>query len=133
MAKTRITNQRLKILQYLKKVKTHPRAEEVYEKIKAEMPAISLATVYRNLNRLAEEGEILRLEINKEYHYDGDKCSHQHCLCKKCGIILDVFQKDISEYALSKIKSEGFQPSCVTIMFNGVCKNCLKKGDKNVK
>ena len=87
--KLRNTNQRLKILEYLKCVKTHPTAEQVYNDLRKDMPAISLATVYRNLHLLAEQKEVLRLEINNEYHFDGDSCRHQHCVCKKCGKIID--------------------------------------------
>ena len=120
----RITTQRIKILDYLKSVKTHPTAEMIYNSVKLSLPSVSLATVYRNLNNLADEGEILRLEINNEFHFDADKCCHQHCICKKCGKIIDIFQGDISEYALNKINSESFRADCVTIMFQGLCKNC---------
>ncbi len=132
MAKTRLTNQRLKILEYLKSVKTHPTAEEVYRDIRTDLPAISLATVYRNLHFLADQGLILKLEINNELHFDGDTCDHQHCVCKKCGRIIDVFQADISKYALEKITLKEFEPLCVCIIFHGICKKCLEE-NKNGK
>jgi len=127
MVDTRMTNQRLKIIDYLKSVKTHPNAKTVYEAVRKELPAITLATVYRNLNLLAEQGEILRLEINNEYRYDGDLCKHQHCICKECGEIFDVFHPDISDYALRKIEHDDFHPECVNIIYGGTCKKCLKE------
>jgi len=51
--------------------------------LKKILPTITLATTYRNLNILASDSEILRLEINNEYHYDADISKHQHCFCKK--------------------------------------------------
>jgi len=128
--KTRMTSQRLKILEYLKSVKTHPTAEVVYRHVKKDLPAITLATVYRNLNLLAEQGEILKLEINGEFHFDADICCHQHCVCKKCGKIMDMFNKDISNYIKNKLKTRGFYPDCVNVMLKGLCKKC-KGGDKN--
>ena len=128
--KRRMTNQRLKILEYLQSVKTHPNAETVYQAVKKIMPQITLATVYRNLNLLADEGEILRMEINGEYHYDADMCCHQHCVCRECDKIIDVFQKEINEYAMKKIKPKKFKPECVMIIYSGLCNKC---GGKNVR
>jgi Fur family peroxide stress response transcriptional regulator len=126
MKNTRMTNQRLKIMEYLKSVKTHPTAEMVYNKVVKELPKITLATVYRNLNLLADQGEILRLEINNEYRYDADLSFHQHCVCKKCGKIIDLFQKEISRYALNKIRTNNFKPTSVNVIFYGICKKCKK-------
>jgi len=124
MKQTRMTNQKLKIMEYLAKVKTHPTAEDVYRAIKKDLPQISLATVYRNLNLLAEQGKILKLEVNGEFRFDGDLCHHQHCVFRKCGKIIDVNQKEISDYAMSKIKTGEFKPQCVGIIFRGLCRNC---------
>jgi Fur family transcriptional regulator, peroxide stress response regulator len=118
------TSQRIKILGYLKSVKIHPTAEAVYLKVKKDLPAISLATVYRNLNALADNHEILRLDINKEFHFDADISCHQHMVCRNCGSIFDFFSKDISEPALKKICPNGFEPDCVRIIYYGVCKAC---------
>jgi Fe2+ or Zn2+ uptake regulation protein len=124
----RNTNQKLKVLEHLRSVKTHPTAEQVYIEVRKDLPAITLATVYRNLNQMAERREILRLEINKEYHYDGDTCCHQHCVCNKCGKIIDLFQENISKNALKKLDCKEFNAECVIVIFNGVCKGCKKRG-----
>ncbi|RME55529.1 transcriptional repressor [Candidatus Woesearchaeota archaeon] len=129
--KKRWTAQKVVVMDFLKSVKTHPTAEMVFNEVKAKLPNITLATVYRNLNSLAEDGAILRLEINKEYHYDADTSYHQHCVCKKCGKISDVFQKEITKYALKKLEAE-FYPESVNIVYFGTCKECYRrtKNDK---
>lgn len=124
MKKTRMTTQRLKILEYLKRVKTHPTAEMVYREIVKEMPSITLATVYRNLNLLAEQGQILRIEINKEYRYDGDTCCHQHFVCNKCAKIIDIDNKKVTEYAMKNADDSLFRAEGVEIIYNGLCKEC---------
>jgi Fur family transcriptional regulator, peroxide stress response regulator len=123
---SRMTNQKVKIFEYLKSVKTHPTAEKVYREVKKEIPTITLATVYRNLNLLAEKGEILKLEINKEYRFDADTSDHQHCICKKCWKVMEIFQHEISENAMTKMKCKGFNPTKVNIVFYGTCNDCKK-------
>jgi len=121
----------MRVLEYLLGVKTHPNAETVYNHVKKELPTITLATVYRNLNAMVEAGQIIRMEINNEYHYDADTRAHQHCICRSCGKIIDVFQDIMSKYALSTFKSDEFIPSEVTIIFLGKCKNCTKEKEGN--
>ena len=57
----RYSKQRELILQTLQKNAIHPSAEQLYELIKREEPAISLATVYRNLNLLAQQKIIKKI------------------------------------------------------------------------
>ena len=67
MPSIRITTQKIKILEYLWNVNHHPTADEIYSEVKKDLPAISLATVYRNLHSLAEDGDIQKIEVNKEF------------------------------------------------------------------
>ncbi len=122
--KPRSTIQKLKILEYLRSVKTHPSAETVYKAVKKDLPTISLATVYRNLNNLAEQGIIFKLQINNEARFDGDINHHQHCVCVKCGKVCDMFQKELTEYALKNMKNKDFKPDGVNIIYTGLCKEC---------
>lgn len=133
MVKSRNTIQKIKIMNYLSSVDTHPNAEQVYNEVKKEVPTITLATVYRNLNILAEEGKILKLEINNEFHFDADLKNHQHCVCKNCGKIYDNFQEDIDNYAINHVNNEVFDASDVQIIFFGLCKECKPRGEKNGK
>lgn len=70
---TRMTRQRMVILEELRKVKTHPTADELYAMVRTRMPRISLGTVYRNLDFLTESKEILKLEsAGSIRRFDGD-------------------------------------------------------------
>jgi Fur family transcriptional regulator, peroxide stress response regulator len=120
----RMTNQRLKILEYLKGVKTHPTAEMVYKAVAKELPNITLATVYRNLNHLAEEGEIQRFEVNCTSRFDGHLGFHQHCICKRCGKINDIFESKITKDTMNKVKSMDFEPQSINVLIYGKCKKC---------
>ena len=129
MKKNRTTSQRLKILEYLKSVKTHPTAEIIHKAVSKDLPALTLATVYRNLNLLADQGQILRFEIGKEYRFDGDTCCHQHCICRSCGTIIDFEDKKVNDFAIKRLDRKVFEPESVQIMFYGLCKKC--KGENN--
>jgi Fe2+ or Zn2+ uptake regulation protein len=127
MKKTRMTNQRMKIIEYLNSVDTHPTAEDIYLEVKKVLPAITLATVYRNLNMMVSEGKALVIKIDNKCRYDGDTSQHQHCVCQRCGKIVDLFQEEINEDALKKIRSKDFEPTKVSIVFTGICRGCMKK------
>lgn len=127
MSNIRLTKQKKAILSYLKSVYTHPTAEMVYDALKKDLPNLSLATVYRNLNQLAEQNQIFKLEINNEFHFDGDLQEHQHGVCHSCGLIIDIFDKNLNAYALKKASNtEGFIPKKANIFFEGTCANCAK-------
>lgn len=111
-------------MEFLKNSKSHPNAETIYKHIKNELPTITLATIYRNLNQLANNGKILRFKVGNEFRFDGDISTHQHCICKKCGCITDTFHKNINKYALKHMNSDRFTPTEVNIIFSGYCKKC---------
>jgi Fe2+ or Zn2+ uptake regulation protein len=87
----RKTRQRDLILKTLRGTKSHPTADWIYEKVKKEIPNISLGTVYRNLSTLKEMGEILELNYGSKYsRFDGNPQNHYHFVCTECGRVFDV-------------------------------------------
>ena len=65
------SRQRELILKTLKENCIHPTAEQLYELIRREEPTVSLATVYRNLNLLAENGMVKKIEgLDGTAHFD---------------------------------------------------------------
>ena len=126
MALQRNTVQLAKITECLKGVKTHPTAETVYCALKDELPGVTLATVYRNLHKLAGNGSILKFKSGNEFRFDGDTSMHQHCICNGCGSVMDYFDESISKSALKKFASPSFSPSSVNILYNGTCRKCRK-------
>lgn len=117
----RMTNQRLKVLEHLNGMDDHPTAEQVYREVKKELPAITLATVYRNLNKLASDGDIRKLEINHEYRFDSRSHSHIHIFCEKCGKIHDIIDDNIMNDISSKVGKK-FKVWDVNIIIRGSCK-----------
>jgi len=128
MKKVRTTLQRQKILEYLKSVRTHPTAETIYLNVKKDLPSLTLATVYRNLNLLFQLGKIKRLEINSEFRFDAHTKPHQHLVCKTCGSISDLFHDLNLDNFENKVNNNGFDIHSFDLMVYGICKSC--KGGK---
>lgn len=123
--KNRNTAQRQIILEELRKVKSHPTADQVYEMVKKRMPGIGLATVYRNLDYLRQNGMVIKLESKGDKaRYDGFIEPHCHLICKSCGCITDI--DDVSEVGLKsdQLKQSGFEPSYDFLEIFGFCKKC---------
>lgn len=122
-----MTIQRMKILEYLQDVTTHPTADIIFEQVAKDVPTITLATVYRNLHALEEQGLVQKIELNGEAHFDGNVKAHLHNFCEKCGKIMDVFLNDVS--SIKNFRFRDFKPNSLTIIYRGLCKKCkAKKG-----
>lgn len=122
------SRQRESIKQYLDTHFTHPTAETVYLDIKKDFPNISLGTVYRNLNLLADMGEILRISTGVgPDHFDGKHENHYHVVCTECGAVSDVdidLQHKLEDAANERF--DGLINGHVT-QFYGLCSECYKQ------
>ncbi len=124
-AQTRMTKQRKVILEELSKVCSHPTADEVYSMVRERLPHISLGTVYRNLDLLAEGKQILKLEsAGSTRRYDAKITPHSHIRCVSCGSISDVDSIDIPKVMSHSILENGYTLLGVRVEYDGVCLNC---------
>jgi len=126
------SKQRELILNEVLKRSDHPTAEMIYNSLRKNNPRISLGTVYRNLNLLSELNKIKRISVSLSSDcFDKTKINHYHMFCIKCKKVFDVNDYfDIN--FLEKIREKNdFKIISHEILFIGICKNCLLKGDKN--
>ena len=124
----RLTSQRQIILEELKKVKSHPTADEMYDMVRKRLPRIGLGTVYRNLELLAKLGIIRKLEVDgKQKRFDGDISPHYHIRCIKCSRVDDIFIK--MERGLEKSAASCCDYKILDhhVQFSGICSKCLPK------
>ncbi|MDL2306583.1 transcriptional repressor [Desulfovibrio sp. OttesenSCG-928-C06] len=123
---TRMTRQRALILSELKSVQSHPTADEIYGMVRKKMPRISLGTVYRNLDLLAESSEVLKLEYaGFQKRFDGNTHAHQHVRCVHCGKVADVMPEVDNPTLPEKMNVPGFTVLSARVEFFGVCKDCV--------
>ena len=127
---TRNTVQRQIVLQTVLQMHDHPTADHVYAAVAAEHPSISKATVYRNLNQLAEQGEIRRVPVpNGADRFDFNTSEHYHVRCEKCGAVFDVHMPPMLDLLGQVEDASGVEVRRFDILFEGVCKACREAGE----
>jgi len=122
----RLTPQRMAILRILADSTGHPTVEQVYEQVRAQFPMTSLATVYKTVTLLKEEGEILELSFGGESsRYDGhNPHPHPHLICIRCGTILDPDLALFNDLPREICDKYGFQMVNHRVDFFGICPAC---------
>ncbi len=123
----RMTNQRELILEELKNSGRHLSADELYERVRRIIPRISLATVYRNLEMLAELGIVTKLEISgRRKRFDYDVGRHDHIFCIVCRRVDNIDLKRTRILPLSLGAEGGYSITGYRLEFAGICPKCQK-------
>jgi len=129
MITLKYSRQRESIKAYLAQTKEHPTADTVYMHIREVYPNVSLGTVYRNLNLLVDQGEIMRISQGESDRFDGNALPHYHFLCTECSCVQDL---NIAPGALDHINiiaGAGFEGEIQghSTFFYGKCSKCIDK------
>jgi Fur family peroxide stress response transcriptional regulator len=86
----RLTPQRVELVRLIASSDGHPSAVQLFEKIRAQFPTMSQATVYKTLALLKEMNQVLEIDLRDDSHYDGNRPQpHPHLICMKCNKIVD--------------------------------------------
>jgi Fur family ferric uptake transcriptional regulator len=128
----RMTHQRETILQELRASGQHLTADELYERVKRRLPRISLATVYRNLEFLAQAGIIAKREVSgRQKRFDSDVSEHDHIYCIQCHRLdnLDLNREELGNLPVEAIK--GYTITGYRLEFSGICRECRLKNEKD--
>lgn len=132
------SKQRELIIENLRKRKDHPTAEKLFIDLKKEMPELGIATVYRNLTELCDEGIIIKVKSKTgPDRYDGNTKSHIHFECKECRKIVDIYLKEEQKEEIDKITrqlvdEEKFKFENSAIYLEGICQKCKEKTERNI-
>ena len=125
----KITAQRQCIFRALQGDVTHPSAERVHERVRVEMPSISLKTVYQTLNDLADLGAIDMLDVGTgATRFDPNvETPHHHLVCRGCGKVRDL-SADFPGLRVPTRAAQGFAVDSAEVVFRGVCDECRQRG-----
>ena len=122
--KSRHSDVRDKIYEYLCRTTAHPSANTIYNDLKPSIPKLSLGTVYTNLKLFEELGQVIRVANVKGFErYDADTSEHVHFVCDECGAVIDVEDANIRvakkacQMGQAKIKN-------IQIVLHGTCEEC---------
>jgi Fe2+ or Zn2+ uptake regulation protein len=121
----RVTPQRQVIFRLLHGDHAHPTVESLYERAQAEMPTMSLKTVYQTVHDLEALGEVdvldlgtgsLRVDPNVEH-------KHHHLVCRSCGRIRDL-PVEFDSLRVPGSYRRDFTVDDVQVIFRGRCDDC---------
>ena len=115
------------ILTCLRETNVHPSAEWVFNRLKPEIPDLSLGTVYRNLSLFKEQGLILSLgTVNGVERFDGDTHFHVHFVCNHCDTVQDLEETpNVPALRAAAEQKLGSQIDGCQITFTGTCRQCI--------
>ena len=119
----RYSKQRAAVLETVRGTNSHPTADWVFAQVRDELPHISLGTVYRNLNLLADQGDLLRIYDNRHVRYDGNVHRHDHFRCNSCGTIIDL-EIQMDGVAEELARQTDLRISGYSLDLNGLCSTC---------
>jgi Fur family peroxide stress response transcriptional regulator len=123
------------ILEVLRSTTSHPGAQWVYDQLKSDIPGLSLATVYRNINLFRQEGLVISVGVVEgEERFDGRVEPHPHFVCGCCGRVIDYdvpelpaqFSKVMENLKNAADIQGGFVIDYRKTVFNGLCAACVK-------
>lgn len=123
-----MTKYEAKILDIINTSHDHLTSEEIFLKLKEEEPRVVLATIYNNLNRLYENGEINKLSISGQPDRYDKKVRHDHLVCTVCGSIADF---GFSNLTSSIEKELGEQIAGYDLRISYVCPKCKKQKEES--
>jgi Fur family transcriptional regulator, peroxide stress response regulator len=125
----RLTPQRMAVLTVLAESDEHPSAEQIYERVRVDLPMTSLATVYKTVDLLKEMGEVLELGFGDDSNrFDGRRPTpHPHLICVRCKRIVDPDVDVLDRWADELGSRTGYQILSHRLDFLGVCPECQEQ------
>ncbi|MGH7948687.1 MAG: Fur family transcriptional regulator [Candidatus Binataceae bacterium] len=122
-----MTPQRLAIFRALMESEAHPRAEEIFAKVRREQPSLSLATVHRTLELLCEAGEAAKVTpLHDSARYDGNLDPHHHVICVRCRRVADVQAPEFEQLIEGNVRLADFRLLGYAVEIRALCKNCQR-------
>lgn len=127
-----VTHQRMVLYRAVLAMRSHPSPEAIYERVRGELPLLSLGTVYKNIHAFLEAGLLrevsphhgtLRLESNLEEHH--------HLVCTRCKAIVDLEESDLEPVRLRRRLPRGFRVQQYSVEFRGLCAACAKSSESS--
>jgi Fe2+ or Zn2+ uptake regulation protein len=123
----RLTKQRSAVLRALSDG-THLSAETILERVRAEMPGVSLGTIYRTLDILREIGLVQIFSFGgSAARYEAALEKHHHLLCTRCRSLQNIAAQGVEQIARDVADREGYTDTDFALTIVGLCADCSKR------
>jgi len=121
----KVTPQRVAIVEELY-LNGHMNIDDLYRKLLAKFPSVSLATIYKNINAMIEKVFLSEVKIpNTKSVYELVKSEHAHLVCSTCGAIEDV-TVNTNDVLKEASTLSNFEIKSTNIVLSGLCPHCSK-------
>lgn len=126
----KITPQRRAIIDALLLPGRPPTAKEILEKVRNTFPEISLDTIYRNLNLLADIGFLIQINLknSETSRFEVIKHHHHHLICLGCGEAICLDHCVLDERDLGVARESGYEVVGHAYEIYGYCPVCRNAG-----
>ena len=126
----RLTPQRLAIAEVVVNSGDHPSVKEVFERVKAFFPYVTLATVYSTLDVLERAAIVRQLPFQRQSRYDANLSPHANLVCISCGSVVDadVGQSMVADLQRMLETESDFEVAANRVDFYGWCSSCSNDG-----
>ncbi|MEW6595102.1 MAG: transcriptional repressor [Thermodesulfobacteriota bacterium] len=122
----KLTHQRLEIYRELLTAVDHPSVDDLFQRVRKNIPTISLDTVYRTLAMLEEAGMIKRIQTAEGHaRFEPDYGVHHHLVCRRCQKIEDFHWKEFDAMAMPPELKDWGEIKTRNIQIEGICSACL--------
>lgn len=114
----------------------HLTIEDICTYLKEMNTPVGTTTVYRQVQKLIEEGIVTKYSIDSEsgacFQYSGEDCKmHFHLKCVKCSSLIHASCSYIESVEDHIFEHHGFQVDNSRTVFYGICQNCLRSKKKS--
>jgi Fur family peroxide stress response transcriptional regulator len=122
----KLTHQRLEIYREILAAVDHPSVDALFQRVRQNIPSISLDTVYRTLAMLEEVGMIKRIQtVEGHARFESDQGVHHHLICRRCQKIEDFTWHEFDAVALPPSLENWGRIQARSIRIEGICSACL--------
>jgi len=119
----KLTPQRLAIIEFLSEY-GHLSISKMYTLVKEKFPSISLATIYKNVNTMIDNGFLKEVKIiGDDSRYELNYGEHSHVICRECGVVVDI-DLDERDIFMEASKKSNIKVDSSSMVFYGICKKC---------
>ena len=124
----KMTPQRQAIVKLFAGDESHPTAQDLFERLREDFPAMSFATVYNTLDALAAAGLSGTLRLGGAARFDPNTGAHHHAVCDRCGAVRDIPAETLAPSSATvrqlQRKAAGFSVRAVERVYRGLCSKC---------